>query len=92
MYDALPILLRSARLVWTTSSIHSLLLFGTTLTQGVVPVARLWVAKLIIDELVAGISTPGLRPAVIDVGMWQSSLSSWRSRAALRLLAKWYKQ
>ncbi len=57
MRDALHILIRSVLLVWNTSPAYTLLLLGTTLAQGVAPVARLWVAKLIIDELVTGIST-----------------------------------
>lgn len=57
MYVALRIPIRSARLVWTTSPGYTLLLFGTTLIQGITPVVSLWVAKLIIDELVAGVVT-----------------------------------
>ena len=57
MQAALHILVRSARLVWITSPGYTLLLFCTTLIQGITPVVSLWVAKLIIDELVAGVVT-----------------------------------
>ncbi len=67
MHASLRILLRSVYLVWTTGPGYTILLFGTIPVQGVAPIVRLWVAKLIIDELVAGI---GSQAVDMQLLMW----------------------
>lgn len=67
MQENLHILLRTARLVWTTSPGYMLFLVVTMALQGITPIAQLWVTKLIIDELVGGIGTQSVDMALL---MW----------------------
>ena len=48
---------RVLRLIWQTSPANTLLLLGVVLLAGLVPIARLWVAKLLIDGIVEAVTT-----------------------------------
>jgi len=67
---AVRLLGRTASLFWTTHPGWTAFLLAAQLGQGLVPVGRLWVGKLIIDGLVAALATDssdlgGLLPLVI---------------------------
>jgi len=67
---AVRLLGRTASLFWTTHPGWTAFLLAAQLGQGLVPVGRLWVGKLIIDGLVAALATHssdlgGLLPLVI---------------------------
>jgi ATP-binding cassette subfamily B protein len=64
------LLWRVLRLIWQTGPAHTLLLLVALLLNGLVPVARLWVARLIIDGLVEALrlgetELGGLLPLVL---------------------------
>ena len=49
---ALKLVPRLIRLVWQTQPVYTVLMIVLRLTRSVVPVTSLWIAKLIIDEVV----------------------------------------
>jgi len=63
---SLQLLGRVLRLVWATSPGYTAVLLASAVVQGLVPVGRLWIAKLIIDALVAALAggNTDLRPLV----------------------------
>ncbi len=56
---ALRLVPRLIRLVWETHPVYTMLMIALRLTRSVVPVTNLWVAKLIIDEVVMLARTGG---------------------------------
>src|SRR5260221_12193434 len=68
----LPILLR---LVWQTHRAYTTALIALRLLRGIVPVAALWTAKLMIDQVVLLARTPGAsrttlwRVGALEVGI-----------------------
>ena len=56
---ALRLVPRLIRLVWETQRVYTVLMIVLRLTRSVVPVTNLWVAKLIIDEVVMLARTGG---------------------------------
>ena len=50
---------RAAGLIWSTHAGYTVCLLVAGVLQGLAPIARLWIAKLIIDGLVAAVAEPG---------------------------------
>src|SRR4051812_37504047 len=57
--EALRLVPRLIRLVWETQPVYTTLMIVLRFTRSVVPVTNLWVAKLIIDEVVLLARTGG---------------------------------
>src|SRR4051812_38873251 len=49
---ALRLVPRLIRLVWDTQPLYTVVMIVLRLTRSVVPVANLWIAKLIVDEVI----------------------------------------
>jgi len=54
-----PNILRAFRLVWGSSRLHSAMISGFTVLGGVLPLAQVWLSKLIVDSVVQAIRNGG---------------------------------
>jgi ATP-binding cassette subfamily B protein len=72
------------RLIWDTSPLHTVLTLALRLVRAILPVATLWVGKLIIDEVLrlAGIPNP---PAGLDDWLASGHLTPLAGLVALEL-------
>jgi ATP-binding cassette subfamily B protein len=66
--SGLALLGRVLRLIWQTSPSHTLLLLAAVVLNGLIPVARLWVARLIIDGIVAAIRRAWTHDVLVALG------------------------
>jgi ATP-binding cassette subfamily B protein len=63
------------KMVWRTSPAFTLVSLSLRAIRAVLPVAALWLAKLIIDKVIRVAALPGL-PETLQ-GWWESGIADW---------------